>query len=141
MIYQELDSCKINHFLSGFISLLIVSCEPPESIKPGKCPFHDPSQRLGRKPFGSIGSVANLKFDHKIGFYLFRNLSAIPSVNKNFLNCGPKERCLPAEWIGKFGIMPSGIVNCPSKDETVAVNHDVTFDALYFLLASKPLSL
>lgn len=31
MIYQELDSCKINHFLSGFISLLIVSCEPPES--------------------------------------------------------------------------------------------------------------
>lgn len=27
MIYQELDSRKINHFLSRFINKLIVSCE------------------------------------------------------------------------------------------------------------------
>ena len=134
MIYQELDSRKINHFLSGFVGLLIVSCEPPESVKPGKCPFHDPSQRLGSKSFCPIGSVADLKLDHKIGLYLICNLSAIPSVHKNFPKCGPKERCLPAERIGKFGIMLPGIVNCPSEDEAVAVNHDVAFDALYLFI-------
>lgn len=134
MIYQELDGCKINHFLSGFIGLLIVSCEPPESVKPGKCPFNDPSQRLGSKTFGPIWSVADLKFYHKIGLYLISNFSAIPSVHKNFPKCRPKEGCLPAKWICKFGIMPSGIVNCPAENETVAVNHDVAFDALYFFI-------
>lgn len=134
MIYQELDSRKINHFLSGFISLLIVPCEPYESVKPCKCPFHDPSQRLWSKTFGSIGSVADLKLYHEIGLYLISNFSAIPSVHKNFLKCRPKEGCLPAKWICKFGIMPSGIVNCPAENETVAVNHDAAFDALYLFI-------
>lgn len=62
------------------------------------------------------------------------NLSAISSVHKNFLKCRPKEGCLSAERIGKFGIMLSGIVNCPSKDEAVTVNHDVAFDALHFFI-------
>lgn len=30
--------------------------------------------------------------------------------------------------------MLSGIVNCPSKDEAVAVNHDVAFDTLYLFI-------
>ena len=137
MIYQELDSCKINHFLSGFIGLLIVSCEPSESVKPCECSFHDPSQRLGRKAVGPVGSVADLKFYQKVRLYLLCNLSAIPSVHKNFLKCGPKVRCLLAEWIGKFGIMLPGTVNCPSEDKTVAVNHDVAFDALYFFIGIK----
>ena len=134
MIYQELDSRKINHFLSGFIGLLIVSCEPSESVKPCECPFYDPSQRLGCKTFGSVWGVADFKFYHKVGLYLVRNLSTIPSVHKYFLKCRPKERCLSAEWIGKFGVMLSGIVNRPAEDETVAVNHDVAFDALYFFI-------
>lgn len=134
MIYQELDSRKINHFLSGFISLLIVSCEQTESVKPGKCPFYDPSQGHGSKTFGSIESVADLKFYHKIGPYLICNLSAIPSVRKDSLKSRPEEVCLPAEWIGKFGIMPSGIINRPAKDEAIAVNHDITFDSLYLLI-------
>ena len=134
MIYQDLDSRKINHFLSGFIGLLIVPCEPSESVKPCECPFHDPSQRLGCKTFGSVRGVANFKFNHKVGLYLIRNLSAIPSVHKYFLKCRPKERCLLAEWIGKFGVMLSGIVNRPAKDETIAVNHYIAFDSLDLLI-------
>ena len=65
MIYQELDSRKIDHFLCGFIGLLIVSCEPSESVNPCECSFHDPSQRLGRKAYGAIRSIADLKFYHK----------------------------------------------------------------------------
>ena len=122
MIYQEFDSRKINHFLSGFIGLLIVSCEPPESVKPCECPFHDPSQRPGSKTFDPVWGIADLKLYHKIGLYLICNISAITSVHENFLKCRPKESCLSAQRIGKFGIMPSGIVNCPSKDEAVAVN-------------------
>lgn len=57
MIYQKLDSRKINHFLSGFIGLLIISCEPSESVKPGECSFHDPSKKFGCEVFGSVGSV------------------------------------------------------------------------------------
>lgn len=57
MIYQELDSRKINHFLSGFIGLLIVSCEPSEYGKPGECSFNDPYKKFGCKAFGSVGSV------------------------------------------------------------------------------------
>lgn len=134
MIYQELDSRKINHFLSGFIGLLIVPCKPSESVKPCERSFHDPSQRLGSKTFGSVWGVADFKFYHKVGLYLIRNLSAIPSVHKNSLKCRPKERCLLAEWIGKFGIMLSGIVNCPTKDETIAVDHDIAFDSLDLLI-------
>lgn len=57
MIYQKLDSRKINHFLSGFIGLLIVSCEPSESVKSGECSFHDPSKKFGCKALGSVGCV------------------------------------------------------------------------------------
>lgn len=57
MIYQKLDSRKINHFLSGFIGLLIISCEPSESVKPGECSFHDPTKKFGCKALGSVGSV------------------------------------------------------------------------------------
>ncbi len=57
MIYQKLDSRKINHFLSGFIGLLIISCEPSESVKPGECSFHDPSKKFGCEALGSVGSV------------------------------------------------------------------------------------
>lgn len=57
MIYQKLDSRKINHFLSGFIGLLIISCEPSESVKPGECSFHDPSKKFGCEVFGSVGCV------------------------------------------------------------------------------------
>ena len=57
MIYQKLDSRKIHHFLSGFIGLLIVSCEPSESVKSGECSFHDPSKKFGCKALGSVGSV------------------------------------------------------------------------------------
>lgn len=134
MIYQELDGRKINHFFSGCICLLIVSCEPSESVQPCKCPFHDPSQRLGSKTFDPIGSIADLKFYHKIGLYLIYNLSAISSVHKNFLKCRPQERYLLAEWIGKFGIMLSGIVNCPAQYEAVAVNHDVSFDTIHLFI-------
>ena len=134
MIYQELDSRKINHFLSGFIGLLIVSCKPSESVKPCECSFYDPSQRLGSKTFGPVWGVADFKFYHKVGLYLIRNLSAIPSVHKNFLKSRPKERCLLAEWVGKFGVMLSGIVNRPAKDEAVAVNHDIAFDSLNLLI-------
>ncbi len=130
MIYQELDSGKINHFLSGFIGLLIVSCEPPESVEPSECPFHDPSKRLGSKTFGAIGSIADLKFYHKIGLYLLCNLSAILSVHENFLECRPKESCLPTQGIGKSGIMLPGTAHCPSEDEAVAVNHYIAFDSL-----------
>lgn len=134
MINQELDSGKINHFLSGFIGLLIVSCEPSESVKPCECPFHDPSQRFGCKSFGPVGSVADFKFYHKVGLYLIRNLTAITSVHKNFLKCRPKERCLFAEWICKFGIMLSGIVDCTAEDEAIAVNYNVSFDAFYLFI-------
>lgn len=57
MIYQELDSRKINHFLSGFMGLLIVSCESSGSVKPGECSFHDPSKKFGCEVFGSVGCV------------------------------------------------------------------------------------
>lgn len=134
MIYQEFDSRKINHFLSGFIGLLIVSCEPPESVKPCESSFHDPSQRLGSKTFDPVWCIADLKLYHKIGLYLIRNISAITSVHENFLKCRPKESCLLAQRIGQFGIMLSGIVNCPSEDEAVAVNHDVAFDTLYLFI-------
>lgn len=134
MIYQELDSRKINHFLSGFIGLLIVSCESSESIKPSECPFHDPSQRSGYKASCSVRSVAGFKFYHKVGLYLIHNLSAITSVHKNFLKCRPKERCLFTEWICKFGIMLSGIVDCTAEDEAIAVNHNVALDALYLFI-------
>lgn len=137
MIYQEFDSHKINHFLSGFIGLLIVSCEPPESVKPCECPFHDPSQWLGSKTFDPVWGIADLKLYHKIGLYLICNISAITSVHENFLKCRPKESCLSAQRIGKFGIMLSGIVNCPSKDEAVAVNHDVAFDTLYLFIGAE----
>ena len=138
MIYQELDSRKINHFLSGFIGLLIVSCEPSESIKPGECSFHDPSQRFWYKSFGSVGSIADFKLYHKVGLYQIRNLSAITSVHKNFLKCRPKERYLFAKWICKFGIMLSGIVDSTTEDETIAVNYNVSFDTLYLFIGIEP---
>ena len=137
MINQELDGRKIDHFLSGFLGLLIVSCEPSESVQPGECPFYDPSQRLGSKTFGSVWGVADFKFYHKVGLYLIRNLSAIPSVYENFLKCRPKERCLLAERIGKFGIMLSGIVNRSTENETIAVNHDIAFDSFDLLVGIK----
>ena len=134
MINQEFDSCKINHFLSGFIGLLIVSCEPSESVKPCECPFNDPSQRLGSKTFGSIGCIADLKLYHKIRHYFICNLSAISSVYKNFLKCRPKEGCLFTQRICKSGIMHSCIINGSGEDEAVAVNHDVAFDTLYLFI-------
>lgn len=134
MIYQELDRCKINHFFSRVIGLFIVSCDPSESIKSGEWPFQDPSQRLWSKTFGPIGSVADLKFYHKIGHYLICNHSAIPSVHKNLLERRPKERCKSVEWIGEFGIMLSDIFNYPAEDEAIAVNHNVALDAFYLFV-------
>lgn len=131
MIYQELDRCKINHFFSGVIALLIVSCDPPESIKTGECPFHDPSQRLWSKIFGPIGSVADLKFYHKIEHYLICNHSAIPYVHKNLHERRPKERCQSAEWIGEFGIMLPGIFKYQAEDEDIAVSRNVALDTFY----------
>ena len=53
---------------------------------------------------------------------------------QNFPKCRPKERCLPAEWMGKFGVMLSGIVNRPAEDEAITVNHDIAFDTLDLLI-------
>lgn len=91
--------------------------------------FPPPVSEVWGKTFGPIGSVAGLKFYHKIGLYLIRNLSAIPSVHMNFLKCRPKERCLSAEWAGKPGIMLSCIADCFGKNEAVAVNHYIAPDS------------
>ena len=81
--------------------------------------FPPPISEVWGKTFGPIGSVAGLKFYHKIGLYLIRNLSAIPSVHMNFLKCRPKERCLSAEWAGKPGIMLSCTADCFGKNEAL----------------------
>lgn len=128
MFKQELNSSKINHFLGRFISLLIVSCESAEAIKPCESTFDNPSERFGSKSFDSVGGIADFKLNVEIILYRINNFPSVTSVSKNHLDGYPYIFGSTYKFVCEPGIMYACGVDTSSEDKVVAVHNDA---ALY----------
>lgn len=140
MIYQELDSRKINHFFGGFVGFLIVSCEASESIKPCECSLHYPSERSRGKPLGAVRRVADFNLYFEIGFDFLSDFPTISPVNQYLFESRSKECTCFTQRISQLGIMLSRTVvrarMNPLRSTTILRLMPFTF-----LLASNPLLL
>ena len=132
MIKQELNSCKINHFLGGFIRLLVVSCESTETVEPCESTLYNPAERFRSKSFDSVGSIADFKLNVEIILYRVNNFSSVSSVSKNLLDGYPYIFGSAYKFVCELGIMDTCRVYTSSKDKAVAVHNDAAlypFDA------------
>lgn len=79
---QKFDSCKINEFFSRFIGTFIVPCQPSELVEPREGSFHDLSERLRRKPVGSLRGRADFDINVEISLDIIYDLPLVSSINK-----------------------------------------------------------
>ncbi len=128
MIKQKLNSCKINHFLGGFISLLVVSRESTETIEPCESTLYNPAERFWSKAFDSVWRIADFKLNVEIPLYCINNFPSVTSVSKNPLDGYPYIFGSAYKFVYEPGIMDTSRVNTSSEDKSFAVHNDA---ALY----------
>lgn len=131
---KQFYSREVNHLLGGSLRLLVVACEPAETIKPCESTFHNPSEGFWCEAVYPVGGGADFNVYIKVLLYLIYKIAAVSTVNKPFPYRGPRIRHLPTKGRREMRVMYLGTAYQSPKNESVTVDGNVTFDALYLFI-------
>lgn len=137
MADQQFDGSEVNHFLGGFLSLLIISGESAESVEPCERPLDHPAERLRREAVDSVRGGADFDVDVQLVLYPVDQLAAVTAVHETFPDRWPGVVDLCAERLSKMGVVCRRAAHHAAEYKAVAVDGDVPLDALYFLVGVK----